>query len=85
MQLYSTCNEKGYQLKVQVPTTIFDPMTAVIRAYRGKKCVGAIYFDLKKMPYWYDSARTIMIGKHDEKTLEQKTEELLRRLPNREE
>jgi hypothetical protein len=82
MQRYSGFRENGYRFEVRVPTKIFDDKVAVIRAYRGKTCVGEEYFGLRKLPEWNASAQAIVLGKSDEKTLERKTNELLKQLPN---
>lgn len=80
MQRYSGFIEYGYRFEVKVPTTIFDNKVAVISAYKGRKVVNKIYFKLKKMPEWYVPCQCILLGKSDEKTLEEKTKELFKRL-----
>ncbi|MCG2719039.1 MAG: hypothetical protein L6408_09450 [Nanoarchaeota archaeon] len=80
MKRYSGFKEDGYRFEVQVPTTIFDNKFAVIQAYQDQKLVDEIHFKLKKMPEWNVPCQCILLGKSDEKTLEKKTEELIRRL-----
>lgn len=84
MERYSGFIEHGYRFEVQVPTTIFDDKVAVIKAYDGKKCIDEEYFMLRKMPAWNVPQQAIMLGKTDEKTLERRTKELMKRLPSRE-
>jgi len=80
MQRYSGFKEYGYRFEVKVPTTIFEPRVAVIRAYHNKSLVDEVHFKLKNMPEWYIPCQCIMLSKSDEKTLEKKTEELFKRL-----
>lgn len=74
-------NDDGYRIEVLVPTTIFDSQRGVIRAYRGRMCVDQIYFKLRELPKWYVPLQAILLGKDDEKTLEKRTKELMKRLP----
>ena len=82
MQRYIGFRQNGYRVEVQVPVTIFDDKVAVIRAYQGKNCVGEEYFRLRKLPDWNVPLQAIMLGKSDEKTLERKTDEMMKQLPN---
>ncbi len=80
MKRYSGFREYGYRFEVKVPTTIFEPKVAVIRAYNGNKFVDELYFELDRMPEWYVPCQCIMLSKTDEKALEKKTKELFKKL-----
>ena len=80
MQRYSGFREYGYRFEVKVPTTIFEPKVAVIRAYKNKSFVDEVYFELKSMPEWYVPCQCIMLSKPDENMLEKKTKELFKKL-----
>jgi len=80
MERYGGFIEGDYRFEAKVPTTIYDNKRAVVRAYQGKELVDEIYFKLKKMPRWDVPAQTIMLSKSDAKTLEKKTNELIKKL-----
>ncbi len=85
MQIYSTSNHMDYRFIVEVPTTIFDPMFAVINVYKNpeyknKKLIDKVYFPIKKMPKWDIPAQAIFLSRSDERTLRRKTKELITRL-----
>jgi hypothetical protein len=82
MQRYAGFREHGYRFEVKVPASIFEERYAVISAYQGTKCVDREFFPLREMPTWDVPAQAVVLTKSDEKTLEQKTRELMKRLPN---
>ena len=81
MQRFSGFSEKGYRFEVQVPTTIFDNLAATITAYDGEEKLRSMNIPLRKMPSWNIPCQCIDLGKKDMSTLEKRTKEFVKQLP----
>ncbi|GEM_PF-6517082 len=73
-------HEKGYHFEVYVPTTIFEPKKCYVKV-SSEASIDGFSFELKEMPKWYIPCQCILLSKRDEKTLDAKVEQILKRLP----
>ncbi len=80
MQKLSGWHEKGYHFEVYVPTTIFEPKTCYVKA-SSNTSIDQFSFELKEMPKGHTPCRCILLSRCDEKTLESKVKQILRKLP----
>ncbi|MBI2673060.1 hypothetical protein HYX19_02260 [Candidatus Woesearchaeota archaeon] len=80
MQKLSGWHEKGYHFEVYVPTTIFEPKKGYIKA-SSNTSIDQFSFKLKEMPKWEVPCQCILLSRNDERSLEVKVKQILRKLP----
>ena len=80
MEKLSGWHEKGYHFEVYVPTTIFESRKCYVKA-SSKTSIDQFSFKLKEMPKWHIPCQCILLSNSDEKTLDTKVEQILKRLP----
>lgn len=88
MQFYREYRRAGYQFKIYVPTTIFNPLAAEVRVYK----VGDPYKQLPEqlaaddrvllytMPWWETESCALRISVRDERELEKRLSQLERKI-----
>jgi hypothetical protein len=82
MQALHGSIEKGYRVRVDVPTTIYDNNQGRVVAYEGREVVDMSYFHCKSMPKWSVSLQTIILSRDSEKEMKKAVNAVLRRLPD---
>ncbi len=80
MEKLSGWHEEGYHFEIYVPTTIFELKKCYIKA-SSNTSIDQSSFNLKEMPKWDVPCQCILLSKSDEKTLDAKVEQILKRLP----
>ena len=80
MQRFSGFKENGYRFEVQVPTTIFDGLVAMLTAYDGEKVVDSTPIPLRNLPSWNVPYQSIDLCRKDMRTLEKRTERFVKKL-----
>jgi hypothetical protein len=74
-----TSTDHPYKIRVQVPTTIFEPLAAAIEIHGNKQDVYESY-RLHAMPKYDADKRAVSLARKDRKGLEGRIEKLLRKM-----
>ncbi len=82
MEAYCGYCMDGYRFRVEVPTTIYDPLVGIVSVYDpgSNSLVDIEKFKLKQMPRWDIPMQAITLDKSDERALDTATDRLLERL-----
>lgn len=74
MELYGSFKERGYKIEAYMPSSSKDPLEWLVKAYKNNKLVKEI-----RIPIFYEPLFGVDVD--DARTLEEKTDELLKSLP----